>query len=206
MHTILAALRKLGSLLIPKQDPKMKVIYLNYFDQINDVKTKVLMATITEIIAKQKPDVLYFLFSSGGGYVNAGITLYNFLRALPVEVVMHNIGSIDSIATVIFLAGNKRYAAKHSTFLFHGIQTKFTAESFMSRTGLHEKLSGLTQDENKIAGIVAERSKLETKEIRELFHQGESKDLAFALEKGIIQEIRDAAIPKDAIVISFNLN
>jgi len=68
-----------------------------------------------------KPDVLYFLFSSNGGSVNAGIALYNFLRALPVEIIMHNTGSIDSIATVIFLAADKRYAALHSTFLFHGV-------------------------------------------------------------------------------------
>ncbi len=56
------------------------------------------MAVASEIINKQKPDVIYCLFSSHGGQVEAGITLYNFLRSLPVELVMHNTGSTDHIA------------------------------------------------------------------------------------------------------------
>jgi ATP-dependent Clp protease protease subunit len=144
------------------------------------------------------------LFSSNGGSVFAGITLYNFLRALPVEIVMHNIGSIDSIATVIFMAGDKRYAAKHSTFLFHGITMGFNQPTSLDKGKMKELLSGLEKDENKIAGIISDRSGLSEKEIRKLFLQGEAKDLAFALEKGIIQEVRDAAIPNNSAVISLN--
>ncbi len=50
----------------------------------------------------------YFLISSPGGSVNDGIVLYNFIKALPAKIIMHNIGVIDSIATVIFLAANER--------------------------------------------------------------------------------------------------
>lgn len=191
----------------PPQPPHQpKVVYINYFDGINDAKTKVLMAVCSEILVKHKPDCLYFLFSSNGGNVNAGITLYNFLKALPVEVVMHNTGSIDSIATVIFMAGSKRYAARHSTFLFHGIATQFEAKTSVDRTKFKEFLSALEQDENKIAGIIAGTTKLSEEEIRGLFLQGESKDLTFAMDKSVIQEIRDPSIPKDAVVISLNLN
>jgi len=72
----------------------VETIYVNYFDTIDEARTKALMAICSDIVAKQKPKTIYFLFSSVGGSVNAGITLYNFLRALPVEVVMHNTGSI----------------------------------------------------------------------------------------------------------------
>jgi ATP-dependent Clp protease protease subunit len=164
------------------------------------------MAVCSELVAKQRPGTLYFLFSSNGGNVNAGITLYNFLKALPVEIVMHNTGSIDSIATVIFLAGTKRYAAKHSTFLFHGIATQFEAKTTVDRSKLQELLSGLVQDEKKLSGIIAGNTKLSEEEIRQLFLQGESKDLTFAMDKGVIQEIRDPAIPNDAQIVSLNLN
>src|SRR6266487_934987 len=183
-----------------------KTIYINYFDVITDAKVKVLMAVCSELLSQQKPDVLYFLFSSNGGNVNAGITLYNFLKALPVEIVMHNTGSIDSIATVIFMAGTKRYAAKHSTFLFHGIASQFEGKISLDRNKLKELLSALEQDENKIAGILAGTTNLSQDEIRRLFLQGESKDLTFAMDKGVIQEIRDASIPKGAMTISLNLN
>ena len=193
----------------PPQHPvpaSPKIIYINFFDGINEPKVKSLMALLSDIVARQKPETLYFLFASPGGSVDAGIVLYNFLRALPVEIVMHNTGSVDSIGTVVFLAGAKRYAAPHTTFLFHGIQTMFPPNSPTTHAHLAERLSRIRQDENKISGIVAERSKLTKTEIRKLFHQGETKDLAFAIKKGIIHKSGEAVIPKGAPFITVNLN
>lgn len=181
-------------------------IYVNYFDSINDAKTKALMAICSDIVAKQKPRTIYFLFSSVGGQVNAGITLYNFLRSLPVEIVMHNNGSIDSIANVIFLAASKRYAAKHSSFLFHGISWNFAAGAALSFSQLKENLSSFEREESKLVSIIAERTKMSETEVKELFRQGESKDLKFAIEKGVISEVKDPAVPKDAPLVTVNLN
>lgn len=182
----------------------LDTIYVNYFDTIDEAKTKGLMAICSDIVAQHKPRSIYFLFSSTGGSVNAGITLYNFLRALPVEIVMHNVGSIDSIANVIFLAAAKRYAAKHSSFLFHGISWNFAQGASLTFFQMTENLSSFKQEETKIAYIVSERTKMSEAEIRELFRQGESKDLQFAIEKGIIDEVRDPSIPKDAPFITVN--
>ena len=183
-----------------------KVVYINFFDTINDQKIKILMAICSDVIAKEKPDVLYFLFGSSGGFVNAGIAFHNFLRALPCKVVMHNMGAIDSIATTIFLAGEERFAAPHSTFLFHGVEMSFQQSTTFSVHKLAEIVSQLRQDENKIAGIYVERSKLTDQEIRDLFRQGESKDLTYAKDHEIIHEIKSPSVPKDAILISVNLN
>ena len=92
------------------------IFYINYFDEINDGKVRGLMALCADILAKVKPTptTFYFAISSPGGGVAAGMTFYNFLRALPVKIIMHNTGSIDSIATVIFLAASERYACSHS--------------------------------------------------------------------------------------------
>lgn len=189
---------------VPQQ--AIDTIYVNYFDSINEAKAKGLMAICSDIVAKQKPKSIYFLLSSTGGLVNAGVTLYNFLRSLPVEVVMHNTGAIDSIANVVFLAAAKRYAARHSSFLFHGITWNFQQGAALTFSQLQESVSSFKREEGKIAGIIAERSKLTEPEIRELFLQGESKDLQFAIDKGIIHEIREPAIPKDAPLITVNLN
>jgi len=188
------------------QPSQIDTIYVNYFDSITDAKTKALMAICSDIVAKQKPRTIYFLFSSAGGQVASGITLYNFLRALPVEIVMHNNGSIDSIATVIFLAASRRYAAKHSSFLFHGINWNFAAGAAVTFSQLKETMSSFEREEAKITSIMAERTKMSEAEIKELFRQGESKDLKFAVDRGIIAEIRDPSIPKDAPLITVNLN
>ncbi len=186
-------------------DQPKKTFYVNYFDSINDIKVKAVMAIFAEIITKEKPDTIYCLFSSSGGFVEPGISLYNYLRALPVELIMHNTGSIDSIANVIFLAADRRYTAKHSSFMYHGVNWNFAANTSMNRTQLSETLSSIDSSESKISGIITERTKLTTEEIKALFSQGETKDAPFALDKGIINEIRNPTIPKDAPFFSFNL-
>lgn len=206
VNRLSACLAHLGRIFLDAMSQSIETIYVNYFDNIDEAKTKSLMAICSDIVAKQKPKTIYFLFSSMGGSVNAGITFYNFLRALPVEIVMHNTGSVDSIANVVFLAAAKRYAAKHSAFLFHGISWNFPQGAALSFTQLQENLSRFKQEEAKIAGIIAERSKLTEAEIRELFAQGESKDLKFAIDKGVVHDIRDPSIAKDAPLITVNLS
>jgi ATP-dependent Clp protease protease subunit len=182
------------------------VFYINYSDQITDSKVRGLMALCSEILAKivPTPTTLYFVFSSIGGGVGAGITLYNFLRSLPVNVVMHNIGSVDSIATVIFLAGSQRYACEHSRFLFHGINWNFYKDQSLTSTQVREILSGLDQNEALMRTLVVQRSKLTDAEMVSLLQQGETKDPAFALQKGIVDDIRNFALPAGAQIITTN--
>lgn len=182
------------------------VFYINYFDAITDNKVRGLMALCSDILAKVKPTptTLYFAFSSGGGSVAAGITLYNFLRALPVELVMHNTGSVDSIATVIFLAGHRRYACSHSRFLFHGIGLDLPAGARIGTAQTREILSGFEQDERRIKELVIERSKVTETEMIALLQQGETKNPTFALEKGIVDDIRDFSLPSGAQCVTAN--
>lgn len=181
------------------------IVYINFFDAINDLKVKNIMAVVSDLVTQKKPDVIYCLFSSPGGAVEAGITLHNFLRALPVEIVMHNTGSIDSIANVVFLSANTRYASTHSSFLFHGVNWGFPGPTNVNGNQLTEILSGLAASESKISGIITERNRLTTQEVKTLFMQGESKDPTFALSKGIISEIKNPVIPKGVPIASFNL-
>jgi len=165
------------------------------------------MALCADILAKVKPTptTFYFAISSPGGGVAAGVTLYNFLRALPVKIIMHNTGSIDSIATVIFLAANERYACSHSRFLFHGVATgEMPAGTRLNRFQTREFLSGLEQDEGRIKELIVERSSISESEMVRLLQQGETKNPAFALEKGIIHDIRDLTLPRGAQVVTAN--
>jgi ATP-dependent Clp protease protease subunit len=183
-----------------------KTVYINYVDGIDVGRVKNLMGIISSIVAQEKPDILYFLFSSSGGEVDAGVALYNFLKALPVKIVMHNIGSIDSIANVIFMAGSRRYAVPHATFLFHGVQMHINNPTTLALPNLKEMLDRINKNHNTIAGIVCENSELEEEEVRKLFAEGETKDVDFASKKGIISKIKSAQIPKDALFVSVNIN
>jgi ATP-dependent Clp protease protease subunit len=182
-----------------------QTVYLNYADEINPAKVRAFMAVCTEVITKYKPDTLYICLSSPGGEVAAGITLYNFLRGLPIKLVTHSTGSVDSIATVVFLAGEERYATPISTFVFHGVQTGFKKDSALTIYQLKEVISGLEEDHNKIVHVITQRTKLTEDEVRELFRQGESKNSVFAESKGIVNAVSDLAIPANTKLLSLNL-
>lgn len=188
-----------------KMEQPKKVIYVNYCDSITEVKVKAIMGALSDIINRERPDTIYCLFSSSGGQVEPGIALHNFLRALPVEIIMHNTGSIDSIANVIFLAADTRFASVHSSFLFHGVNWSFAAGVSLTKGQLTEILSNLDSSESKISGIITERTNLTAEEVRALFSQGESKNAEFALSKGVVNEVKNPVVPKGVNILSFNL-
>jgi ATP-dependent Clp protease protease subunit len=121
----------------------MCTVYVNFFSQINDVTANKFMVACAEIIRVDNPQCIHFLFASPGGNVDAGIAVYNYLRALPIKIIMHNTGAIDSIANVIFHAADERYANPHSTFLFHGVGMNLE-KSTLNRSQLQEMLSQLS--------------------------------------------------------------
>ena len=82
------------------------------------------MLTCIDNAVKDRCSHLHLLISSGGGSVFHGIALYNYLKGINAEVITHNFGSVDSIATVVFCAGKKRLCVPHSSFLIHPITTK----------------------------------------------------------------------------------
>ena len=97
-----------------------KDIFLAFSAPITPQTAQTLMLNIAQQI-QQGFTTLHLLFSTPGGQVDAGITLHNTLRALPVRLIMHNTGNIDSIGNAVFLAAEERYASPNSRFMFHGV-------------------------------------------------------------------------------------
>ncbi len=179
-----------------------EVVYINYFDGIDMERVRLLMGVCTQILGQLKPKTLYFLFASPGGQVDAGIALYNFLKAIPPKIVMHNMSSVDSIGTVVFLAGDERYASPNTTFLFHGVSTQFQKEAALNLSQIKEIESRLSEDQNKIAGIIADNSQITKEEVQRLFAQGETKSLDFAKQKGFITDIKSLRLSHEDVLIN----
>lgn len=136
---------------------------------------------------------LYFMFNSNGGQVDAGIMLHNYLKSLPYEIIMHNISTIESIALPVFLAAQKRYAVPNATFLLHGVAAQINGS--INKPQVLELLSRIENDEKKIESIISSNSLISEVELQEYFLHGKSVDAQFAVEKGIIQDIKQAQIP-----------
>jgi ATP-dependent protease ClpP protease subunit len=183
-----------------------KTIYINYFDGIDPQKVNKFIHFTTNAINQYQPSHLYFFIASNGGDVDSGFVLYNFLTSLhgKLTVTMHNTGTIDSIANVVFLAGQNRFASPNSAFLFHGVSMNFGGPQ--NRTALKEALSRLEGMENRIAQTVSHHTQLTHEELTRLFSQGEGKDVQFALNKGIIQGIQPPTVPANSIHLTMNVS
>jgi len=161
--------------------------------------------TLMSVMAQQvnnRAECVHLLLSTPGGAVMNGLNLYNFFRGLPYDLITHNVGNVDSIGNAIFLAGSKRYACKHSTFMFHGVGFNSLPNERLEQKNLQEKLQGVLADQKRIGSIIQERTSIPETEIDDLFREARTKDAAYALGHGIVHEIREVIIPPGGPVIS----
>jgi len=67
-------------------------IWVNFYRGINRATVGASMSNL-QTQMPTRPDKITILLSSEGGRTVDGLTAYNFLRALPCEIVTHNYGS-----------------------------------------------------------------------------------------------------------------
>jgi ATP-dependent protease ClpP protease subunit len=183
----------------------MPTTYINFHAQINLQTTQNLMAAISQKLM-QGTDAFYFLFSTPGGAVMSGMTLYNFLRAIPAAITMHNVGNVDSIGNAIFVAADatNRFAAAHSTFMFHGVGVDIQ-NARLEEKNAREVVHSILADQKRIADILVDRTGFGAGQARKLFREARTKDAVQAKSSGLIADIRDAQIPAGADIISLVL-
>lgn len=177
------------------------IVYVSFSAEINPNTCESLIAQLADLANKGVPHV-YLLFSTPGGVVMSGINMYNVMRALPFKLTVHNVGNVDSIGNAIFLAGDERYATNNATFMFHGVGMQPPTGTVLERKYLRETLDGLVADEKRIAAVIEERTNLDTAAAEELFVELKTKDAAYAVSSGIIDEIRDVQIPAGSPVVA----
>jgi ATP-dependent protease ClpP protease subunit len=181
--------------------PPNKTVYVSFSAEIVPHTTESLISVMANLVNQGVADV-YLMLSTPGGSVMHGMNLYNVLRSLPVNLTTHNVGNVDSIGNAVFLAGSKRYACPHSTFMFHGVGFDLNGQVRLEEKVLRERLGSVMSDQNRIGSIIAERTKIEQTDIADLFREAKTKDAAFAVSSGIVDEVRDLQIPLGGPVIS----
>lgn len=174
-------------------------VYLTFNAPIDSNTVQELTATCAQLV-NQGHDEIYFLLSTPGGNVVAGITLYNMLRSLPAHIIMHNVGNVDSIGNAVFLAADERYACQHATFMFHGVAIPVNGN--FEEKPARQLVRDILELQLRIGAIVEDRSLIPPSDIRKLFREARTKDAARALADGIIHGVQDVAIPLGAPVVS----
>jgi len=106
---------------------------------------------------QQGADELVIKIATMGGECSYGFSLYNFLISLPVPVKTHNLGTVESMGNIIFLAGEQRTACYHSKFLFHPFH--WTLNGAVDHVRMSEYAMSLDYDLQLYASIVDERTR-----------------------------------------------
>ena len=155
--------------------------YLSFSAEINQHTAEQLIAAVTNLCSNGATEI-HLMMSTPGGIVNNGITIYHTLRALPCKIITYNMGSVDSIGIVIFLAGDKRYACPSSTFTFHGVSQLLPAgqEKVLDARSIQEVWNSIGTDNQRIALIYGQHMNLGPEAIGQLFVEANTKDAGWA--------------------------
>lgn len=180
--------------------PPPKTIYVSFSAEVTTQTTEALLGVMAQQV-QQGMQHVYLMLSTPGGHVTCGINIYNVLRAMPFHLTTHNVGNVDSIGNVVFLAGVERYACPHSTFMFHGVGFDVQQAVRFEEKLLRERLQGLESDQKRIGSILKERTTIDPEEVDRLFYEMKTVDAAYARSHGIVDDIRDVKIPLGVPVI-----
>jgi ATP-dependent Clp protease, protease subunit len=162
--------------------------------QVNQQSANVLMAYLVDLQIAGATSLTIAITSPGGMVVN-GISMYNTIRSVRYEVTTHNIGNVDSIANVIFLAGTRKLLNSTATFMFHGIGFDGNANERLEESNILAKLDAIRADHKRIASIISERSSLSLKTSVSLFKKQATKDAIWAVNSGVADAISEFKIP-----------
>ena len=170
---------------------------IHYTGPINSATCGNLINTCSKAL-QQGAELLQINIATMGGECSYGFTLYNFLRSLPVPVHTHNLGTVESMGNIIFLAGSHRTACVLSKFLFHPFH--WTLHGSVDHARMAEYAMSLDYDLRLYEQIVAERTEgaSETLDVpRYLMAYPRILGPEEALRCGLIQAIDDLPIAAD---------
>ena len=150
-----------------------------------------LMQAVTERVSKGARSLLLAI-SSPGGNIYWGVTAYNFLRGLGIEIITHNFGQVDSISGVIFCAGDRRLSVTQARFLIHGVSQMFPGTDVnVPERALSSALTGLAQNRDTIASILASRTGTPLETVKQNMLDEVILTTAEAIPYGLVHEIKD---------------
>ena len=165
---------------------QLRPIYISFVRPISYDNVSALLAKINQAVVDGYQDIT-LMISSAGGQVVPGFAAYNQLQMFPIQLTTYNIGSVSSIAAVIFLAGSRRIAVPNATFLFHSPALELAQTGEMTKIQLDQYLSQLEAYDQRIKDVLIAKTILQPEQVELLIAEGKTWDAQFAKNFNIIQ-------------------
>lgn len=175
--------------------------YIKFLAEVSEPSVKALMGAVEQKLAQGAEEIV-LLISSPGGNVFYGLSAYNFLKGIPAQVVTHNFGTVDSMAVVLFCAGDRRFSAPHARFLLHGGKANFPQGAGLEEKQLEERLKGLRIDTDNMAGVIAATTRRSEQQVHQDMLNTTTLNPEQAVEYGLVHEIKEELLPAGADLVS----
>ncbi len=164
---------------------KERIIFLG--TPINDEVANNVMAQLIFLEYENPEKDITLYINSPGGYVSAGLAIYDTMQHVRPNIATICIGNCASMAAVLLAAGTKgkRYALPHSRIMLHQPSGAATGQS----TDIQITAKEIVRTKETLAEIVAKHTGKSIDEVREKtdrdFYMGPEDAKAF----GVIDEI-----------------
>lgn len=143
------------------------------------------------------------LLSSGGGFIESGVMIHNYLKGLhqrhALQVITHNVGSVQSAAVDVYCAGNQRLASPYTYFMVHDTFFELEEETYDAKSvrDLDEETAVVSD-----AGyaLFSACTNLTVADVGKIFAEQTYIDPDHALELGLAHSIQPATFDRDADV------
>lgn len=175
--------------------------YIKFFAPVMQDSINILMQVVDNKL-RQGARKMGLLISTPGGDVFHGLSAYNYLKGIPLEITTHNFGSADSIGVVLFCAGSRRLSVPHARFLLHGVMCNFQGPVSLEEKQLEERLKGLQIDMGNIARIIADTVKKDKQQILNDMLNRTTLYPEQAISYGLVHDIKSELFEQGAEVIS----
>jgi len=164
---------------------KERIIFLG--TPINDEVANNVMAQMIFLEYENPEKDITLYINSPGGYVSAGLAIYDTMQHIRPNVATICIGDSISMAAILLAAGTKgkRYALPHSRIMLHQPSGAVTGQS----TDIQVHAKELVRTREMLTKIIAEHAGRSIEEVREKTERDFFLTPEEALEFGVIDEI-----------------
>lgn len=157
-----------------------KVGIINIIGSIGAYDDVSLNNVMSQIASVGNVDEYLIVINSGGGEVMEGFAIYNYLLSLGKPITTRGNGIVGSIATLIFLVGNKRQLYPNTQFLIHNPFTFAEGDA----TDLMRRAEELRNIENNLLDVYIAKTGAERDTLQNLMNADTliTSDSAFELK------------------------
>jgi ATP-dependent Clp endopeptidase proteolytic subunit ClpP len=131
--------------------------------------------------------IIFFHINSNGGCFTDGIAIYDTIRLSNKPVYTIGEGAIGSMASVILLAGKKRFMTENSFILIHEVRCFFNTQLTLSN--IKDEYFNIKLFTNKIKKIYKNKTKINSFLLNKLLKKDIWMSSTKALKNGFVDKI-----------------